>query len=503
MGNHIVSANLNILNGTLSGTMEFAPGLNIISGENGTLKTQLLQSLRGSAAVASEPGQPLRTQAISPKRNSERRTQEAMMQHFRQNNRTWETNLNERVSAPINMHGFDSYASVGELYFLIFEHRCKDGGDQRAHMTTVSTEFNEVIQTVFPQYYLSPLWDESLGAPRIKMSKNGNVEFPLESLSMGEQEVLSLILTVSTSRESFDVYLIDEPEVHLNWHLEERLFTFVDDFCKQFGKQAIVVTHSRTIFKKRFLAKAQFLSWGEDQRVTWSRELTKQQRTRLAGDAVEIVAMGDFSKVTFFVEDSAHADVVRAVANLFGVEVNISECGNSGNVKSLFKHQRSQGSWSNAVFMIDGDNQGNPFPNELSFVHLPYYCVENLILDPELLGIISSRSAGDVRSTLLDVINDKRNEIFKKNKFFEFLADSLTVEHITFDRLRTFDASVLTEELIRKLGLGSFQEMLPKYLAAAKSTGRLDDLLPKQFTDLMLSSAIGAAAPAHLEQAGR
>ena len=427
MGNHIVSANLNILNGTLSGTMEFAPGLNIISGENGTLKTQLLQSLRGSAAVASEPGQPLRTQAISPKRNSERRTQEAMMQHFRQNNRTWETNLNERVSAPINMHGFDSYASVGELYFLIFEHRCKDGGDQRAHMTTVSTEFNEVIQTVFPQYYLSPLWDESLGAPRIKMSKNGNVEFPLESLSMGEQEVLSLILTVSTSRESFDVYLIDEPEVHLNWHLEERLFTFVDDFCKQFGKQAIVVTHSRTIFKKRFLAKAQFLSWGEDQRVTWSRELTKQQRTRLAGDAVEIVAMGDFSKVTFFVEDSAHADVVRAVANLFGVEVNISECGNSGNVKSLFKHQRSQGSWSNAVFMIDGDNQGNPFPNEPSFVHLPYYCVENLILDPELLGIISSRSAGDVRSTLLDVFNDKRNEIFKKNKFFEFLADSLTV----------------------------------------------------------------------------
>ena len=502
MGNHIVSANLNILNGTLSGTMEFAPGLNIISGENGALKTQLLQSLRGSAAVASEPGQPLRTQAISPKRNSERRTQEAMMQHFRQNNRTWETNLNERVSAPINMHGFDSYASVGELYFLIFEHRCKDGGDQRAHMTTVSSEFNEVIQTVFPQYYLSPLWDESLGAPRIKMSKNGNVEFPLESLSMGEQEVLSLILTVSTSRESFDVYLIDEPEVHLNWHLEERLFTFVDDFCKQFGKQAIVVTHSRTIFKKRFLAKAQFLSWGEDQRVTWSRELTKQQRTRLAGDAVEIVAMGDFSKVTLFVEDSAHADVVRAVANLFGVEVNISECGNSGNVKSLFKHQRSQGSWSNAVFMIDGDNQGNPFPNEPSFVHLPYYCVENLILDPELLGIISSRSAGDVRSTLLDVINDKRNEIFKKNKFFEFLADSLTVEHITFDRLRTFDASVLTEELIRKLGLGSFQEMLPKYLAAAKSAGRLNELLPKQFTELMLSSATGAADPVQLEQAG-
>ena len=56
------------------------------------------------------------------------------MQFFRQNNRTWETNLNERVNAQINMHGFDSYASVGELYFLVFEHRSKDGADRREHI---------------------------------------------------------------------------------------------------------------------------------------------------------------------------------------------------------------------------------------------------------------------------------------------------------------------------------------------------------------------------------
>ncbi len=139
MRNHLVTANLNILSGLLQGTMEFTPGLNIISGENGTLKTQLLHALRGGAAVASEPGVALRMQTFSPTRNS--------------------------------------------------------------------------------------------GAPRINMSKNRNVEFPIEALSMGEQEVLSLILSVNTSRENVDVYLIDEPEVHLNWHLEERLFAFLDDFC--------------------------------------------------------------------------------------------------------------------------------------------------------------------------------------------------------------------------------------------------------------------------------
>jgi predicted ATPase len=123
MRNHIVKANLNILGGLLQGTMEFTQGLNIVSGENGTLKTQLLQALRAGSAVASEIGTPLRMQTFSPKRNSERRATEAILQYFRQSNRTWETNLNERVGAQINVSGFDNYPSLGDLYYLIFEQR--------------------------------------------------------------------------------------------------------------------------------------------------------------------------------------------------------------------------------------------------------------------------------------------------------------------------------------------------------------------------------------------
>src|SRR5213595_966878 len=88
MGNHIVTAKLDVLGGLLRGTMEFTPGLNIISGENGTLNTQLLQALRGGSGVQSSLGAPLRMQTISPKRNSERRATEAILQYFRQHNRT-------------------------------------------------------------------------------------------------------------------------------------------------------------------------------------------------------------------------------------------------------------------------------------------------------------------------------------------------------------------------------------------------------------------------------
>ena len=67
MANRIARGDLDIYNGVLRGVMEFTPGLNIISGENGTLKTRILQALKGGSAKATDPTRPLNIQAISPK----------------------------------------------------------------------------------------------------------------------------------------------------------------------------------------------------------------------------------------------------------------------------------------------------------------------------------------------------------------------------------------------------------------------------------------------------
>lgn len=484
MGSYIVRANLNIHDGLLQGSMEFSSGLNIISGENGTLKTRLLQTLKSGGGVESSiPGQPLRIQAISPKRNSERRAAETILQFFRQNNRTWEIVQNERLNVPINDTGFDNYPSLGEFFYLVFEHRSKDGADRKQHMHQVTAEFNEVIRSVFPYYSLVSEWDVKLGAPRIQMQKRSRVEFPIEGLSLGEQEVLSLITNINAVKDSVDVYLIDEPEVHLNWHLEESLFIFLNQLCEDSNKQAIVVTHSRTIFKPRFLPKVQFLYWDEEGKVKWGKNLAIEQKQRLAGDAIEIIALGDFTKPTFFVEDSAHACILRALANLLQKDISISECGNSSNVKSLFKYQKNSGGWSNTYFLIDGDNQGNPFPGETQFIHLPVYCIENILLDPELLASISNRTITDIRKLLVQLIQNKRDSIFKKNKFFEFLADALEATHITYERLTTLDASLIINDLANDLGF-SFEELVSRYLDASLRSGKLESLIPSLLSAL-------------------
>lgn len=483
MNNHILRANLNI-RGLLQGVMEFTPGLNIISGENGTLKTQLLQTLRTYMGVESLiTGKPPQMQAISPKRNSQRQAFEQMVQIFKQQNRTLETLQSERLNGQINDTTFDNYPSLAECFYLTFAARCRDGAHQENHMTQVTLEFNKVINSVFPHYSLVSEWNLQNGTPSIQMQKQNNIEFPIESLSLGEQEILSLIANIYSDKENVDVYLIDEPEVHLNWQLEERLFIFLDELCKQHNKQAIVVTHSRTIFKPRFLPKTQFLYWNEDGKVKWGKDLTIEQKKRLAGDAIEIIALGNYTKPTFFVEDSAHNDVLEILAKILGKDIDIVKCGSSPNVKSLFEHHKSIGGLHNTYFLIDGDNQGNPVPNEPKFIHLPVYCIENILLDPELLAKTFNRPVNNIQDIILQSIKKHRKKILNKNKFFDFLFDQLEPLHITYERLKTLDASIIVEDIAIALGV-DLKDFTSKYLYECHRVGKLESLVPSLISAL-------------------
>jgi hypothetical protein len=181
-----------------------------------------------------------------------------------------------------------------------------------------------------------------------------------------------------------------------------------------------VVTHSRTIFKPRFLPRAQFLYW-EDGKVKWSRELSTENKLKLAGDAIEIIALGEFTRPTFFVEDDAHSDILRELAKLYKTEIHMTECGNSSNVKSLFRYQKNQDRWSRAYFLIDGDNEGNPFPNESQFIHLSkIYCIENIFLDPEILVLATGRPVEEVRKVILEKIRAKKAKFSRITNLLTF-----------------------------------------------------------------------------------
>jgi hypothetical protein len=501
MNNYIKYVQVNVLN-LLVARIDFASGLNILSGENGTLKTRLLQTIRShipapiqvasptfdpppqviNVVASSDPTSQLRVQAISPKRNSERRNIENIIQYLRSQNITIDTFINQRAAAQINDRAFEPYPALGDLYYALYEKMCRDGGNQKEKMRVVTSEFNKVIMSIFPEYKLDSEWGDVSGTPRISLLKKSTNKVPLEDLSLGEQEILSLVTNLYTSKDFYDVYLIDEPEIHLNWHLEERLFEFFNDFCDEYNKQIIVVTHSRAIFKSKFLKKTQFLFWGEDTKISVGSDITEDQRRRIAGEAIDIIKLGNFSIRTFFVEDEHHKDVIETLAHFQGRKVAVSICGNSPNIKSLYKLSKTEGGWDNAFFLTDGDNEGNPFPGEAQFIHLDKYCIENYLLDLDIATKILGKTRAELSSLLLNSILDCRNKIFAKNKYLEFLLDRLTLEDIDSPFLGKLDASIIFPTFLRKIGM-TFLNYVNQYISLCQRENKLNPILPEKLIE--------------------
>lgn len=453
--NRITVFKVDLFDGAFSEKLSFLPHLNLVSGENGTGKTNLLRQIKTQLNLASldEPGKPINILAISPKRNSERKNLQTVINQFKQQNRGLDNFILERLGAQINDNTFENYPSLGDLFYLSFDKKMRGGKiPAPEYMNQVVEEFNKVVKSVFDNYEIVATWDSKNGIPDIKLKKNTNREIPLEFLSLGEQEVLSLVLNIFSSKDLVDVFLIDEPEVHLNWNLEERLFDFFKDFCVKNNKQMIVATHSRIIFKESFLKVTKFLYW-EENKVKVTTNLSPDHKKKLAGEAIDIIRLRDFSKPTFFIEDEAQKRVLEEFSTQLGKEISVSIAGNCSNVRSIYKLSINDGGWLNAFFLEDGDNSENPYPNKPNFIHLDKYCIENYFLDSDIISSLYSKTPEEIKQTILDTIKTKKNLILKKNKHLDFLIDRLTITDITKERLSSFDGSIILDLIIEKMEL--------------------------------------------------
>ncbi|WP_026752122.1 AAA family ATPase [Sediminibacterium sp. C3] len=277
----------------------FLPHLNIISGENGTMKTKVLHSISQRIVnqnnqmgnPASYMGQQnegvqlkysnqgnLKVFAISPKRNTERKNIDAIVQQLKSSPMAGNFN-NEMLHSLIEDQTFRNYPSFAELFYKYLEDKNNEGNKSGSeNMIQIAEEYNQVIKKVFSNYTLETEWNKNKGRAEIIINKNNIVKLGPESLSLGEQEILSIIINLYYNKDKNDVFLIDEPETHLNWHLEEKLFSFLDWFSSCYSKQLIIVTHSRAIFNSHYLKATKFLAWGDDGKIHLYKELSKETK---------------------------------------------------------------------------------------------------------------------------------------------------------------------------------------------------------------------------------
>lgn len=472
---YIKSLPVNLFNGVFSTTINFTNGLNIISGVNGTGKTEVLKLFKSTTGILSANDKnygDLAIFAISPKRNTEKQAIDSIFQQVKTLNKTAQTFINEVKGRQIKDTGFENYPSFAELFIQEYDLLMQDGvtGYEKAIAST-SEKFNEVLQQVFPDYQIEAKWitgaTDASGKLDLKVKKYLASPITIDQLSTGEREVLSLLFCIFVSREKEDVYLIDEPEIHLNWDLERGLFNFFNWFCEKFQKQIIVVTHSRIIFSPEFYSRTQFFVW-ENDKIVCKNDINEKQKSSIAGEISNIINIIGFQKPTFFVEDEKHKKIVSCLANILTKDIEIIVCGNKSNVKTMFNLLKGKGS-KDVYFIVDGDNEG-PSISDACFVFLKKYCIENYLFDPVILSKVFNVSETDVITKIVDCIKGLNHStllVYKK------LAES--VSPFPLDVLDTLDGSKICNKLIKEFGKTE-GETIEAYVAIAQSEGKLDTI---------------------------
>ena len=209
--------------------------------------------------------------------------------------------------------------------------------------------------------------------------------------------------------------MIDEPEIHLNWSLEEKLFKFFDWFCSEFDRQIIVVTHSRVAFLEEYDKKRQFFERnGQD--IIISEKPSDELIRQLAGDTVQLLRGITTKNKLVYVEDLGHQTVLKAICEKLNLDVEILVGGNCEKVKILSRAFKDRGI-ENVYFLIDGDNKPLTTDEKRELhpntIQLEKYCLENYLLNPALLQLYKQQDWDAVITSFINTINVRATPAIK------------------------------------------------------------------------------------------
>ncbi|MDD5552193.1 MAG: AAA family ATPase [Candidatus Pacebacteria bacterium] len=494
---YIKNINVNLFNGKFNQIISFGPNLNILSGVNGTGKTKVLQLLKQGTNVNVEPGvvqfNQMKVIALSPKRNAEKRAQQSLLSFIRTTNLP--NKIQESLNKQIRDETYDPYPSFAELFYLKFEKLRSQDFNSKLQRQTLD-EFikqinNEVIILILPNYRLEASWNTTADSLDLKIYKeSANDYVSLENLSTGEQELLSLAFNIYLMKEDVDIFLIDEPEIHLNWTIEKNLFDFLEKFSTKYQKQIIVSTHSRIIFYSLFQDYITYLVW-EDGQIKVKNKVLQEYKEKIAGESVALLNIIQPKKKTLFVEDNEHEMTVKILLKIYGKSEDSLEIiklsGGSGIIENFYKiiKQNSDlaSSWTNAYFLQDGDNK--PIQPKSGFIKLKKYSIESYYMDFKVLSALLNESEENIKNKIIDSIKTNKRKISGEGKnavFFEQFIDKLN--GLDQESLNILDCSQFLDEFINLLGYKK-EIFVERYIQKANELKMIEEIFDRDLIEFI------------------
>ncbi|TLD84869.1 AAA family ATPase [Helicobacter trogontum] len=224
---------------------------------------------------------------------------------------------------------------------------------------------NEILQKYYSKYNIAVKRDITSEIKLFCREVNTDIEVPLDSLSLGEQIIIHLVLWQyeNTTLDSL-VLLLDEPDSHLNPKMAKMLIDILKNVVvKEFGCQVIMTTHSLSSVAYCDDEDLFYMENGE------IKKIDKKQAIENLTDGVMTfnTAMGIIeqiqtsSKPTLLVEGSLDKIHIENFYKLSQKEIpfEIIVCGSASNMPHFaIAFKQLNIAQSKILFLCDYDNGG-------------------------------------------------------------------------------------------------------------------------------------------------
>lgn len=250
-------------------------------------------------------------------------------------------------------------------------------------------------------------------------------QFPITSLSSGEQEVANIVFDFILRRPSNSIVMFDEPELHLHPELSFKLLRTLETIGEQ--NQFLFFTHSPDIITASLEHSVIFIAPPSDavtnQAIPVSADDETNQALNLLGQSIGIVALGKRIVLVEGTNASLDKQVYGSIIRNKFPNLVLVPSGGKATITSfstISSKVLEKTIWGVDFFMLcDGDTTpslaletpegSKPFDR---FRVLPRYHLENYFLDERILSQVFSHmeaqeswltSPGEIRKKLHEI----------------------------------------------------------------------------------------------------
>jgi len=272
----------------------------------------------------------------------------------------------------------------------------------------ITEEVNAILSGLLPGKRLAGIRISPIGALKIMIEdKISGKVFDIDAMSSGEKGVLMTFLFIRLSMARGGIVLLDEPELHLNATVQEKLMKFLYEHCVEpMSLQVFLCTHSPEIVREAIgkpYCGLFHLRNGSDLTPVYERDQREifEIFERLGHSPSEVL----FTKGDIYVEGEHDDIILRSGFDDILTEFKISSLGGRDVVERempLLQQQERKGHLKKLqLFIIDNDG----IPTELrssSLVKIIQWSrrnIENYLIDDNILfDLISANATRDIES---------------------------------------------------------------------------------------------------------